>query len=91
MAKICGRKKHAAKGSVTVKFILKTIIFCFGIGLACLSTLAMAAPGAADDRITLIEHLNRGWTNEWVAYPFSAKNGDCAVGSVQLTLSLIHI
>ena len=80
-----GDKSPQSRRSITVKSLMKKICISFGIGFACLCALIGTTARAADDRIVLIEHLNRGWTNEWVTYPFSAKNGDCAMGSVRLT------
>ena len=64
----------------TIAFPTQTV-FVFAV-LCVLSGPAMAA---GERKIVVREHLGLTWSDEVVAYPFSAEKGRCQVGSVKLT------
>ncbi|MHB9134127.1 MAG: hypothetical protein ACYDBB_23910 [Armatimonadota bacterium] len=53
--------------------------------LALLTLCIMGAGWAAEQSITLKEHLNVDWKNELLTYPFTAPKGACTLEGVSLT------
>jgi len=51
----------------------------------CLGPALAAGPSRGETQIVVSEHLGLTWTDEVVTYPFSASQGRCLAGSVQLT------
>jgi hypothetical protein len=54
------------------------------VGLLILLFLFASPAQAADQIITLQEHLGRDWKNQLLSYPFHAPQGACAPNSIQL-------
>ncbi|MHB9024605.1 MAG: hypothetical protein ACYC7E_10580 [Armatimonadota bacterium] len=57
------------------------------LAITCLISLVFCAAGvqAAEKRFMLREYIKRQWTNELLAYPFTAAKGTCVEGSLALT------
>ena len=65
------------------KVLERPVLTCLLSGL--LLAFAAVTACAAEQTITLTEHLNRTWNRELVEYPFTATEGACVANSVTLT------